>query len=678
MQIDQNSQIILQERILQEGETSEDMVRRVAKTVANGEPELEENFFKFIDGLYFLPNSPCLMNAGTEIGQLCACFVISLEDSMESIFGAIKDMAMVQKSGGGTGFSFSKLRPAGDKVSSTGGVASGPVSFLRVFNAATEEIKQGGKRRGASLAVLRVDHPDIFEFIRCKRDTDKITNFNISVGVTDKFMQAVREDTYFNLVNPRNNEAAQTVRARELWDEIVENAWETGEPGVLFLDTINVDNPTPHLGRIEACNPCGEADLLPYEACVLGSINLSKFVTPDKVVNYTALEKAVFLAVNFLDNVIDVSKFPLPEIEEITKANRKVGLGIMGWADMLYQLDIPYDSDRALTLASQVMSFINSKAIIASEKLAEKKGAFPNFSKSIYKDDRPRRNAVVTSIAPTGTLASIAGTTHGIEPEYALVYTRTILDGKKFTVINSVFEEELKKRGLYSELLIEKIKAKKGSIQNMKELPQDIREVFKVAHDIAPEYHVRMQAAFQEHTEQSISKTINLPENATMQDVANAYMLAWESGCKGVTVYRDNARPQQVLSTKYIPQERPEILDGRTHKFKTGCGSLYVTVNRDLAGDVHEVFTAHSKNSGCVAALLNALARVTSIALRSGVAPEAIAKTMLGQNCGKCENIASCADAVGLALQKERHAKEEINQTESGICEIGGGCMTCS
>jgi ribonucleoside-diphosphate reductase alpha chain len=468
------------------------------------------------------------------------------------------------------------------------------------------------------------------------------------------------------------------VRARELWDEIVENAWETGEPGVLFLDTINVDNPTPHLGRIEACNPCGEADLLPYEACVLGSINLSKFVTPDKVVNYTALEKAVFLAVNFLDNVIDVSKFPLPEIEEITKANRKVGLGIMGWADMLYQLDIPYDSDRALTLASQVMSFINSKAIIASEKLAEKKGAFPNFSKSIYKDDRPRRNAVVTSIAPTGTLASIAGTTHGIEPEYALVYTRTILDGKKFTVINSVFEEELKKRGLYSELLIEKIKAKKGSIQNMKELPQDIREVFKVAHDIVPEYHVRMQAAFQEHTEQSISKTINLPENATMQDVANAYMLAWESGCKGVTVYRDSARPQQVLSTKYIPQERPEILDGRTHKFKTGCGSLYVTVNRDLAGDVHEVFTAHSKNSGCVAALLNALARVTSIALRSGVAPEAIAKTMLGQNCGKCENIASCADAVGLALQKERQAEAEINQVETEVCEIGGGCRTCS
>ena len=678
MQIDQNSQIILQERILQEGETSEDMARRVAKTVANGEPELEESFFKFIDGLYFLPNSPCLMNAGTEIGQLCACFVISLEDSMESIFGAIKDMAMVQKSGGGTGFSFSKLRPAGDKVNSTGGVASGPVSFLRVFNAATEEIKQGGKRRGASLAVLRVDHPDIFEFIRCKRDTDKITNFNISVGVTDKFMQAVREDTYFNLVNPRNNEVTQTVRARELWDEIVENAWETGEPGVLFLDTINVDNPTPHLGRIEACNPCGEADLLPYEACVLGSINLSKFVTPDKVVNYTALEKAVFLAVNFLDNVIDVSKFPLPEIEEITKANRKVGLGIMGWADMLYQLDIPYDSDRALTLASQVMSFINSKAIIASEKLAEKKGAFPNFSKSIYKDDRPRRNAVVTSIAPTGTLASIAGTTHGIEPEYALVYTRTILDGKKFTVINSVFEEELKKRGLYSELLIEKIKAKKGSIQNMRELPQDMREVFKVAHDIVPEYHVRMQAAFQEYTEQSISKTINLPENATMQDVANAYMLAWKSGCKGVTVYRDNARPQQVLSAKYVPQERPEILDGRTHKFKTGCGSLYVTVNRDLAGDVHEVFTAHSKNSGCVAALLNALARVTSIALRSGVAPEAIAKTMLGQNCGKCENIASCADAVGLALQKERQAEAEIDQVETEACEIGGVCMTCS
>lgn len=679
MQTTENSEAILRECILQEGETPERMVHRVVHVVMDGcSVKEQDRISDFISELKFLPNSPCLMNAGTEIGQLCACFALPVGDSMESIFEAIKNMALVQKSGGGTGFSFSRLRPEGDKVKSTGGIASGPVSFLKIFNAATEEVKQGGRRRGASLATLNVNHPDIMRFIHCKQDTGQITNFNLSVAITDEFMQAVKDDDEFALVNPRDGEAMQVVKARHLWDEITQGAWETGEPGLLFLDTINTDNPTPELGRIETCNPCGEVPLLPYEACVLGSINLSKFVRHGNTlyIDFDALSDVIFAAVRFLDNVIDVSTYPLPEIEQMTKANRKIGLGVMGWADMLYKLGVPYDSEEAISLVGQVMGYINAKAIEASEALALERGAFPNFDQSIYKDDKPRRNAAVTSIAPTGTLADIALTTYGIEPEYALVYTKRMMDGQEFTYVNSVFEAALKERGLYSDLLIEKIKANRGSIQGMTGLPQDLRDIFKVAHDIAPEWHVRMQAAFQEHVEQSISKTINLPESATVQDVADAYVLAWETGCKGITVYRDNARPQQVLSTKYLPSERPDILEGRTHKFATGCGSLYVTVNRDLAGGVHEVFTAHSKNNGCVAALLNALSRVVSIALRSGVAPEAIIKTTLGQDCGQCEGISSCADAVGRALRADSHA-QQTDQVQ-GFCEAAGGsCQSC-
>lgn len=652
MKLSKVAKTILKERILQEGETPEQMVHRVVHAVM-GECSAEERdgVSNLISELKFLPNSPCLMNAGTSIGQLCACFVLPIDDSMESIFTTLKDAAMVQKSGGGTGFSFNRLRPKGARVASTGGEASGPVSFLKIFNAATNEIEQGGRRRGASLAVLNVDHPDIREFIRCKRDTGEITNFNISVGITDEFMKAVEDGA---------------PEAVALWEEITRNAWETGEPGILFLDEINRHNPTPELGRIEACNPCGETVLLPYEACVLGSIDLSKFVEDGRRIG--SLNKAVQLAVTFLNRVIDVSTYPLPAIEETVIRNRKIGLGVMGWANTLFKLGIPYDASQARDLANRTMELINTTARIASTKLAEEHGGpFINFDKSIYQDEEPRRNASLTSIAPTGTIADIAGTTYGIEPEYALVHTRRILDGKEFTVVNPVFKAELKRRGLYSDLLIEKIKANRGSIQNMSEIPGDMREVFKVAHDIAPEAHVRMQAAFQEHVEQSISKTINLPETATQKDVAKVYQLAWELKCKGVTVYRDNSRPMQVLSAKYKPTERPTVLEGRTHKFKTGCGSLYVTVNRDLVGDVHEVFAAHSQKNGCVAALLNTLARVTSIALRSGVAPEVLIKTMLGQDCGQCKEITSCADAIGRALQDKQ-----------AVCTIGiKGCPTC-
>lgn len=700
MDISVNGMEIMRERIMHSGDsTPEDVYKRVAKAIAAEDELLESQYYEMITRKLFLPNSPCLMNAGTEIGQLCACFVLPIEDDMGSIFGAIKNMAMVQKSGGGTGFSFSKLRPKGDKVKTTGGVASGPISFLKIFNAATEEIKQGGKRRGASIAVMRVDHPDIMDFITCKKDTSQITNFNISVGITNKFIAAVKQDNDFELINPRNNEVTRVIPARQIWDAIVQNAWETGEPGVLFLDTINADNPTPKLGVIEATNPCGETNLLPFEACVLGSLNLAKMVKfkdGKYQINEDLIVSTAILAVCFLDSVIDVSTYPLPEIEQMTKANRKIGLGIMGLADMFFQLGIPYDSQEALDTAGHIMKLINQTARETSEMLARQKGAFPNFYDSVWADGPPRRNAVVTSIAPTGTLAAIAGCTFSAEPEYALVYTKTILNGKQFDIVNPYFEQALRQHGIYSEYLIEKIKANKGSVQGMKEIPESIQRIFKVAHDIPWQQHVKMQAALQEHTEQSISKTINLPESATPQDVADAYMLAWELECKGVTLYRDGARPNQVLSVKYKPTERPEVLDGKTHKYKTGCGSLYITINPDLAGDPYEAFITHAKDDLCVNALLNALAKLASNSLRSGVDPDVVAESLIGQSCGRCEGIKSCADAVGQALKVNKsdnfvkahltdklseqiQEQEQSEKIELPMCDFipGGGCPTC-
>ncbi len=671
MVINEIADTILRERVVWQNEGPDDMVRRVVCAVAvSDSEELKKEYHAVVDGLYFLPNSPCLMNAGTDIGQLCACFVLPIEDSIESIFETLKNAALVQKSGGGTGFSFTRLRPEGDEVSSTGGIASGPVSFLKVFNAAVNEVEQGGRRRGASLAVLNVDHPDILQFIRCKRNTSEITNFNISVGVTDTFMDAVKKGEKYDLINPRNSEVVESVSARTVWNEIVKNAWETGEPGILFLDRINADNPTPEVGRIESCNPCGETNLLPCEPCVLGSINLSKFAGGDGRIDYERLGSVTEVAVRFLDSVIDVSTYPIPEIEEMAKANRKIGLGVMGWADMLYKLNIPYDSEDALRLSKEVMSFINSKAVTASEMLAREKGAFPNFGNSVFKDGPPRRNAAVTSIAPTGTIADIAGTTYSIEPEYALVHTRRILDGKEFKIINRVFKQELERRGIYSDELISKIESNRGSVQGIDEIPEDMQRVFRVAHDIAPSDHVKMQAAFQEYTEQSISKTINLPSWATPEQVGDTLMLAWVTECKGVTVYRDGARPEQVLSTKHKPLERPGVLSGETHKFDTGCGSLYVTVNRDSAGGVHEVFATHNKNNsgGCVAVLLDALAKLASKALRAGVEPGEVIDTMAGHVCGHCQGgVKSCPDAISMALKG----------IMKGACSRGGVCEFC-
>lgn len=663
MQLAPHAAAILKESsYLLSGETYEEMLQRIVDAVAK-DKEQADRFSWLLQSGYLLPNSPCMMNAGTELNQLMACFVLPIEDSIDGIFKSLHDMAKIQKSGGGCGFIASRLRPKGDLVATTGGESSGVVSFLSIFNKVAEEIKQGGKRRGANLAALRVDHPEIFDFIRCKQDTDKMTNFNLSVGITDAFMEAIDDDESWDLINPHTKEAT-TVRAKEVWDAIVDCAWKTGEPGVLFLDRINKDNPTPHLGEIETVNPCGETNLLPYEACVLGGINIYE-VFKDGVNNWELLGKVVEIAVEFLDRMIDVSSYPIPEIERMVKRTRKIGLGITGCGSMLFKIGIPYNSPKALKFVEYIWSFVNEQAVLASQGLAAKYGPYPEFEQSIHKDQTPRRNAAITTIAPEGTRSLIADVTSGIEPAFGLVYRRIIL-GKEYRIIDKVFEDELKKRRLYSEEILDKVEANRGSVQGLKEIPKDMQEVFLVAHDLSPRDHINMQAAFQKHTEQSISKTINLPNNATKKDVEDALRYAHSLGCKGVTVYRDGSRKGQILSAgKHTPSERPKILDGQTHKFVTGCGSLYVTVNKDLVGEPHELFVAHSQKQGCVSALLNSLARVTSISLRSGVDPAVVSEAMRGQVCGECENITSCADAIGQALSQPQ------------VCTLGGGCQTC-
>ncbi|MEM0358000.1 MAG: vitamin B12-dependent ribonucleotide reductase [Candidatus Bathyarchaeia archaeon] len=538
------------ERII---ETPAQMFRRVARAIARvdrkyGEDpkESEEVFYRMMARLEFLPNSPTLFNAGTRLGQLSACFVLPVEDSLESIFTAVKNMALIEKSGGGVGFDFSRLRPKGDIVMSTKGVASGPVSFMRVFDVATEVIKAGGRRRGAMMGVLRVDHPDIMEFITAKLQPGFLQNFNISVAVTDDFMKAVGEDGEYWLINPRNKEKTRKLKAREVWDLMARSAWASGDPGVLFIDEINRHNPTPELGRIEATNPCGEQPLLPYESCNLGSINLSRMVE-DGEINWEKLRETVRNAVHFLDNVIDANKYPLREIERMTKANRKIGLGVMGFADMLIKLGIPYNSEQALELAEKLMRFIDEEAHKKSEEIAEKRGSFPNFDRSIWKDKyRAMRNATVTTIAPTGSISIIAGCSSGIEPLFAISFIRKVLDGTRLFETNPLFEMVAKERGFYDAGLLEEI-AKTGSVQKIDKVPEDVKKVFVTALDIAPEWHVRMQAAFQKYTDNAVSKTVNMPFEATVEDVRKVFELAWRLKCKGITVFRYGSRPEQVL-----------------------------------------------------------------------------------------------------------------------------------
>ncbi len=537
-------------------ETPRQMFRRVAKAVAEADllydkkaevEETEETFYQVMANREFLPNSPTLMNAGTRLGQLSACFVLPVEDSIDGIFTTLKQMAMIHQSGGGTGFSFSKLRPAGDIVGSTKGVASGPVSFMTIYDAATNVIKQGGRRRGANMAILDVTHPDIIKFIEAKSREGILTNFNISVAVTDEFMDAVEKDGEVALINPRNGEVEGKLRARHIFDLIVSNAWRTGDPGLIFIDEINRHNPTPQVGEIRSTNPCGEQPLLPYESCNLGSINLAKMIENNEL-NWEKLRRVTRTAVHFLDNVIDANKYPVPEIGELTRANRKIGLGVMGFADMLILLGIPYDSEEALAVGEKIMKFISEEATKKSVEIGEKRGAFPNFRGSLWEKRgyKTIRNSTVTTVAPTGTISIIAGCSGGIEPLFAVAFVRNVMEGTRLLETQPTFEKIAEEKGFYSRELMLEI-AKTGSVQKVEMIPKDVRRIFVTSLDIEPEWHVRMQAVFQKYVDNAVSKTVNLPPDATVEDVRRVYLLAYKLKCKGITVYRYGSKKEQVL-----------------------------------------------------------------------------------------------------------------------------------
>jgi len=694
VELTENAMRVLERRYLRKDEkgnvieTPEEMFRRVAHNVALSEKiyggdveKTEEEFYEIMSNLYFIPNSPTLMNAGTSIQQLSACFVLPVEDSMDKIFETLKHTALIHQSGGGTGFSFSRIRPKGDIVRSTGGIASGPISFMKVFNSATDVIKQGGRRRGANMGILRVDHPDIMEFISCKEDTSELTNFNISVAVTDEFMERVKSNEDYELINPRTGEVAGKLNAAEVFNKIVENAWKTGEPGMIFIDEINRHNPTPHVGEIESTNPCGEQPLLPYESCNLGSINLSRFVE-DGDINWDKLGYVVRTAVRFLDDVIDMNKYPIPEIEEMTKANRKIGLGVMGFADMLIKLSIPYNSEKALEMAERVMSFIQEEAKKASIELGLERGSFPNFKGSVYDGQyEAMRNATVTTIAPTGTISIIAGCSSGIEPLFAISFIRNVLDkDDKLHETNPYFEEIAREMGFYSEELMNKIAENNGSVQGLEEVPEEVQRIFVTALDISPEWHVRMQAAFQKYVDNATSKTINLPEHATVEDVKNAYLLAYELKCKGITVYRYGSRPEQVITTgeekerdAIAPRPRPAVVRGVTRKIATGCGNLYVTMNEDEHG-LFEVFARLGKAGGCADAQLEAVGRLVSLCLRSGVKPMEIVKQLKAIRCpnpllARGGPVLSCPDAIAKALEDHIKGKEVLQPARLDLFE---------
>jgi ribonucleoside-diphosphate reductase alpha chain len=709
--ISKNAKVILEKRYLKKDssgkvvETPEDLFVRVAKSVAaadklfNPDEDIqptEKKFLTILSNIWFLPNSPTLMNAGRRLGQLAACFVLPIEDSMESIFETVKHTAMIHKSGGGTGFSFSRIRPARDVVLSTAGVSSGPLSFMSVFDVATETVKQGGTRRGANMGVLRIDHPDIEAFIESKNDLGKLNNFNISVAITDTFMTAFEKQDTYDLINPRTGKPAKRISAKKVFDRIVHSAWRTGEPGIIFIDEMNRFNPTKHLGEIEATNPCGEQPLLPFESCTLGSINLSRMVTKNGL-NINRLKRTVRDAVHFLDNVIEINRYPLPAIEHMSKGTRKIGLGVMGFADMILKMGIPYDSEEAVFQGESVMAVISEESKRASAELAKKRGNFPHYKGSVYDDAATpyMRNATTTTIAPTGTISIIAGASSGIEPLFSIAQTRRVMEGQTLYELHPLFVEKAKKEKFYSKALIEKIAAA-GSIQEIDAVPTPIKKLFKNSHDIEPEWHVKIQAAFQKHTDNAVSKTVNLPAAATMQDVEKIYLLAHRSHCKGVTIYRYGSRDKQVLNIGaaqpddqgIAPRPRPRRTHGMTERIQTGCGKLYVTINSDSQG-MCEVFAQMGKTGGCASSQIEAAGRLVSLALRSGVHVAAIVKQLTGIRCpspawqnGKM--VLSCPDAMAQVLKIFTDTETIEPEVFTGGCpECGGvlshaeGCLIC-
>jgi len=674
-------------------EKPETMFERVADYIAQGDKQQGKNdadikktaveFYNLMVDLDFLPNSPTLRGAGRSIHQLSGCFVLPVEDSIEGIFGALKNMALVHKGGGGTGFSFGRLRPSGSHVGTTKGVAGGPLSFMQIFNTTGGEMMQGGTRVGANMGILPIYHPDILEFIDAKQDNKSFQNFNLSVAVTDDFMKKMEKGENYDLINPKTKEKTGSLNAREVFEKMVHNAWNNGDPGMVFIDKINKDNFTPKLGEIESTNPCGEQPLLPYESCNLGSINLANMVK-GKDVNWEHLKETIKKAVHFLNNVIDVNKYVIPEIEKMTKGNRKIGLGVMGWADMLIRLGIPYSSEEAIKLAEKVMNFVQEESRKASVESAKAQGIFPNWKGSTWEKKKIKvRNAAITTIAPTGTLSLIGNCSGGIEPLFAVAYKKKSIWQKDGTAkveqffVNPLFEYYAKKEGFWSENLIKKV-AKKNSIQDIPEIPAKWKKVFVTSHDISPEWHLKMQAAFQKYTDNAVSKTINFPKEATVDDVRGAYLLAYKLGCKGITIYRDGSKETQVFTTEatyknkeksaqggpeeqkreLLPRKRPKVTRGITEKVKTGCGSLYITVNFDEFGPF-EVFTAMGKAGGCASSQLEALGRIASYSLRAGLPVTEIIDQLRGIRCPspiwqEGELILSCSDAIAKVL--EAHA----------------------
>ena len=686
VKISENALKVLEKRYLRkdkEGriiETPEGMFRRVAHNIASADSfykrgpqevkKTEEAFYQLLASLDFLPNSPTLMNADTELQQLAACFVLSVDDSIESIYEAIKHTAVIHKSGGGTGFSFSRIRPKGSPVGTTSGVASGPISFMKVFDASTEAIKQGGRRRGANMGILNVNHPDILEFVVSKREEGNLRNFNISVAVTDDFMEAAQRGEDYDLVDPRTKKKVGRLKAAEVLDAIVEMAWKNGEPGLVFLDGINRDNPTPKLGEIESTNPCGEQPLLPYESCNLGSINLSSMIT-DHRTNWDKLRKTVHTAVHFLDNVIDVNRYPLAQIERNTKSNRKIGLGVMGFADMLAKLNIPYNSKQGVAIAENMMKFLQKEAQEASQKLAEERGVFPNYNKSIYgKKGVKLRNATTTTIAPTGSISMIANCSSGIEPFFSLAYHKEVLGGEKLLYVNEEFEKVARQKKFYSLGLLRDIVNNRGSCRGIARIPPEVQDVFVTSFDISPEDHIKMQAAFQKYTDSAVSKTINFPNETIKEDVKRSYLLAHKLRCKGITVYRDQSREEQVYSTgkpkekdRLVPRPRDRVISGITIETRTGCGDLYVTINEDGRGNAFEVFAQLGKSGGCAASQTEAIGRLTSLCLRSGISWQQVVKQLKSITCDRSygfgkEKILSCADAVAKAIELHQEFKK--------------------